>query len=75
MVWICDVRPSSSANEVGNASIPARTHSTNNDHVLRSPEAAIPAAMIDYTLRKDRADARQLSQIGNCRLIDIEPFG
>jgi len=31
--------------------------------------------MIDYTLRKDRPNARQLSQIGNCRLIDIEPFG
>ena len=69
------MRLSSSANEIRNASIPARTHSTNNDHVLRSPEAAVPAAMIDYTLRKDRPDTRQLSQIGNCRLIDIEPFG
>jgi hypothetical protein len=31
--------------------------------------------MIDYTLRKDRADTRQLRQIGNCCLIDIKPFG
>jgi len=31
--------------------------------------------MIDYTLRKDRPDTRQLRQIGNRRLIDIEPFG
>ena len=72
---ICDVRPSSSANEAGNASIPARTHSTNDDHVLRSPEAAIPGAMIDYALRKDGADTRQLRQIGNCCPIDIKPLG